>query len=87
MRRLASGIFSIPCALGSGALLSIARSHTINNLQVTDGCVSPRKYVHVGSTVGCIEGCEAEDALVATIHKTGYVIPRSLERSRATGVR
>ena len=40
-------------------------SYTFNNLQVTDGCVSPSKYVQVilimGCTVGCADPCS--DAL------------------------
>ena len=32
-------------------------SYTFNNLQVTDGCVSPSKYVQVILIMGCIVGC------------------------------
>ena len=40
-------------------------SHTFNNLQVTDGCVSPSKHVQVIRIMGCIVGCgnSCSDAL------------------------
>jgi len=39
------------------SLFSLWLSQTFNNLQVSDGCVSPSKYVQVRLSVGCIVGC------------------------------
>jgi len=48
--------------IGSGqtadaSLFRVWLSYTFNNLQVTDGCVSPSKYVQVMIIMGCIVGC------------------------------
>ncbi len=39
------------------SLFRVWLSYTFNNLQVTDGCVSPSKYVQVILIMGCILGC------------------------------
>jgi hypothetical protein len=44
-------------ALGERSLFRVWLSYTFNNLQVTDGCVSPSKYVQVILIMGCIVGC------------------------------
>ena len=39
------------------SLFRVWLSYTFNNLQVTDGCVSPSKHVQVILIMGCIVGC------------------------------
>ena len=39
-------------------LFSLGLSCTFNNLQVTNGCLSPSKYMQVPPIMGCIMGCE-----------------------------
>jgi hypothetical protein len=39
------------------SLFRVWLSYTFNNLQVTDGCVSPSKHVQIRLIVGCIVGC------------------------------
>lgn len=45
------------------SLFSLQLSCTLNNLQVSDGCVSPSKDVQDRPIVGSVVGCQALDHL------------------------